>query len=262
MGSKSVNDATVNDSTVNNKVYIHEFIDIIKHNRANYMHHMTANWSPIAQRERHQLCYGVWGTVGTTRRWPEVVNIWEEDGFDGLATSFRHEFNHPTLQDPALSAWWARAANFRNSGLDRVLIPAPWTRTIEQLCADGVRGETYAHEVVQVQPGRAWDYLSLVRDEAIPVHDRFGWVLAGAWVTAMRNDTEAFLLWAIPTWENWAEFEKAQYTDSAVGKWRMRAGEFATDWERFLLVDAPLCPFRTGRQPQESDRSSYTLPDD
>ena len=31
--------------TVNDKVYIHEFIDIIGHNRANYMHHMTANWS-------------------------------------------------------------------------------------------------------------------------------------------------------------------------------------------------------------------------
>ena len=45
---------------VNDKVYIHEFIDIIGHNRANYMHHMTANWSPIAQEERHQLCYGVW----------------------------------------------------------------------------------------------------------------------------------------------------------------------------------------------------------
>jgi hypothetical protein len=91
----------------NDKVYIHEFIDIIGHNRANYMHHMTANWSPIAQRERHQLCYGVWGTVGTTRRWPEVVNLWEEDGFDGLAGSLRHEFNHPTLQDPGLAAWWA-----------------------------------------------------------------------------------------------------------------------------------------------------------
>ena len=75
----------------NTKVYIHEFIDIIGHNRAHYMHHMTANWSPIAQRERQQLCYGVWGTVGSTRRWPEVVNLWEEDGFAGLAASFEGE---------------------------------------------------------------------------------------------------------------------------------------------------------------------------
>ena len=45
------------DALSNNKVYIHEFIDIIGQNRARYMHHMTANWSPIAQEERNQLCY-------------------------------------------------------------------------------------------------------------------------------------------------------------------------------------------------------------
>ena len=182
----------------NDKVYIHEFIEIIGHNRANYMHHMTANWSPIAQQARHQLCYGVWGTVGTTRKWPEVVNLWEEDGFAGLAESFRHEFNHPTLQDPALAEWWARAANFRRGGLDRVLVPAPWTRTIEELCADGVRGEVYAHEVIKVPPGTAWEFLEVVRSEASPLLERFAWELAGAWATAMCGDREVLLLWSIP----------------------------------------------------------------
>ena len=171
----------------NEKVYIHEFIDIIKHNRANYMHHMTANWSPIAREARNQLCYGVWGTVGSTRRWPEVVNMWEEEGWGGLAASFRHEFNHPTLQDPALAAWWSRAAQFRRSGLDRILVPAPWTLTIDELCAAGIKGETYAHELVNVRPGSAWEFLEMVREHAVPVHERYGWKLAGAWVTAMRN---------------------------------------------------------------------------
>ena len=31
--------------------------------------------------------------------------------------------------------------------------------------------------------------------------------------------------------------------------------------DRVLLVDSPLCPFRTGRQPTEADRASYELPD-
>ena len=245
----------------NEKVYIHEYIDIIGHNRANYMHHMTANWSPTAQRVRNQRCYGVWGTVGTTRRWPEVVNLWEEDGFAGLSSSFRHEFNHPTLQDPALAEWWARAAGFRRSGTDRVLVPAPWTRTIEELCADGVRGEAYAHEQVQVRPGTAWDHLELVRSEGVPVLARFGWELIGAWVTAMRNDSEAFLLWAIPTWEQWGELEGAQRSDADLVRWRARQSTTALDWERFLLVDAPLSPFKTGRQPQDSDRDTYQLPE-
>ena len=245
---------------MNDKVYIHEYIDIIGPNRANYMHHMTANFSPAAQRDRHQLCYGVWGTVGTTRRWPEVVNMWEEDGFDGMATSFRHEFNHKTLQDPFLAQWWARAAQFRRSGEDRLMIPAPWTRTIDELCTDGVTGETYAHEMVQVRPGTAWDFIDAVRDHAVTEYEKYGWVLAGAFVTAMKNDSEALLLWAIPTWEHWAEFEKAQRTDPAIRAWRTRAMNFAIDWHRVLLVDSPLCPFRTGRQPTESDQASYTLP--
>jgi len=246
---------------VNDKVYIHEFIDIIGANRANYMHHMTANFSPMAQVERQQLCFGVWGTVGTTRRWPEVVNLWEEQGLDGLARSFRHEFNHPTLQDPGLAAWWARAAQFRSSGTDRVLLPAPWTRTIEELCADGVRGEAYAHEMATLPPGHAWAFLEQVRTQAVPVYERYGMVLVGAWVTAMNNDSEAILIWAIPSWEQWAEFEKGQYGDEALAAWREVSVLKALNWNRFLLVDAPLSPMRTGRQPQESDRDSYQLPD-
>ncbi len=245
----------------NDKVYIHEFIDIIGHNRANYMHHMTANWSPIAQAARRQLCYGVWGTVGTTRRWPEVVNLWEEEGFHGLARSFRHEFNHPTLQDPALAEWWARASRFRRSGVDRVLVPAPWTDTIEELCAKGVRGETYAHEVVKVPQDTAWDMLERVRDHAAPAYGAYGWQLVGAWATAMCNDAEVLLLWAIPSWEAWGEAEAAQRKDPGLARWRATSVAHSEQWNRFLLVDSPLCPFRTGRQPRESDRDSFDLPE-
>jgi hypothetical protein len=213
---------------VNDKVYIHEFIDIIGHNRANYMHHMTANFSPTAQEDRQQLCYGVWGVVGSTKKWPEVVNLWEEQGLDGLATSWRYEFNHATLQDPKLAKWWAKAAEFRSSGFDRILAPAPWTRTITELCADGVTGEAYAHEQIKVPPGRSAEYLEIVRQEAVPVYEEFGWELAGAWETLMIDESECFFLWAIPTWEHWAEFEKAQRTHPTLIKWRARALEETT----------------------------------
>ena len=135
-----------------------------------------------------------------------------------MATSFRYEFNHTTLQDPKLAKWWAKAAEFRSSGTDRLLAPAPWTRTITELCADGVTGEAYAHEQIQVPPGRSAEYLEIVRQEAVPVYEEFGWELAGAWETLMIDDSECFLLWAIPTWEQWAEFEKAQRTHPARGQ--------------------------------------------
>jgi len=239
---------------VNDKIYIHEFIDIIGHNRANYMHHMTANWSPMAQEQRGQSCYGVWGVVGATRDWPSVVNIWEEDGFDGIATSFRHEFRGAGLQDPGLEKWWSEAAGFRSRGVDRLLVPAPWTRTIGQLCAEGVRGETYAHEQYTTAPGGARGLLDRVAEEGEPLLSEFGWQLAGAWETAMVGDSEIFLLWAIPTWEQWAEAEKAERADSRLGRWRRAFAAKTTSVHRFLMADAELSPFRTGRQPERSDR--------
>lgn len=238
----------------NEKLYIHEFIDIIGHNRAKYMHHMTANWSPIAQEERNQLCYGVWGVVGTTRGWPEVVNLWEEDGWTGQATSFRHEFGHASLQNPTLAEWWSVAASLRRHGDDRLLVPAPWTRTIEELCADGVRGEVYAHELVKTEPGRSMDYIDRVRDTGIRMYEKYGWELCGAFETAMVNDSECIVLWAIPTWEHWAEFEAAQRRDEDIAHWRKEIRGIALDWHRCLLVDSPVSPLKIGRQPQVSDR--------
>ena len=43
---------------------------------------------------------------------------------------------------------------------------------------------------MKVRPGTAWDVLELVREKAVPVHEKFGWSLAGAWATAMCNDSE------------------------------------------------------------------------
>jgi hypothetical protein len=179
---------------VNDKVYIHEFIDIIGRHRSDYVYHMLANYSPIAQDERGQQCFGVWGTIGSTGRWPQVVNLWEENGFDGLAASFGHETGNPAMQDPKLAQWWARAARFRSGGPDRILVPAPWSRPIDALVGAGVRGVVYAHELVVVPPGQAVRYLDGVGDLAPGVTASFGWQLAGAWRTAMSDDSECLIL--------------------------------------------------------------------
>ena len=236
---------------MNSRVYIHEFIDIIGHHRAHYMQHMTANWSPIGREQRNQLCYGVWALIGSTGAWPKTVNMWEHDSWSGLAASFATEAVGRGAQDPALERWWAKAAEFRSGGTDRIVVPAPWARGIEELCAAGVRGEVYAHELVTTAPGAARDLLERARD-ASPLHARHGWELAGAFTTAMANDDEALLLWAIPTWQQWADAEG----DAELARWRRGLG--AATWRRILLVDAPLCPFRTGRQPQRSDRSDWS----
>lgn len=241
---------------MNDRVYIHELIDIRGHNRAAYMHHMTANWSPTAQEERDQLCYGVWSLLGSTGAWPQTVNMWEHRGWEGLADSFGTEAVGSGAQDPRLAAWWAAAADLRRGGFDRILVPAPWTRTIEELCADGVSGTVYAHELVRVRPGAATDFLERARAVA-SAYERHGWQLVGAFTTAMVDDDEALLLWAIPTWPAWAAGERAHRHDDDLVAWRTEARDVVTGWHRILLVDAPLCPFRTGRQPARSDRTDW-----
>ena len=245
----------MNANAVNNKVYIHELVDILGPNRAKYMHHITANWSPIGQAEREQLCFGIWGTVGSTGRWPQVVNMWEHPGWAGMAANFEHEFEHPTLQDPSLASWWNEAANFRSGGWDRLLVPAPWSPMIGDLLANGVRGAAYAHELVKVAPGGASHFLELVREHAVPAYESTGATLVGAFSTAMIDDAECVLLWAFPTWASWGEFEAAQTGDPAVLAWRAQTRGIALDWHRMLMVDAPFSPMRIGRQPSVEDRA-------
>jgi hypothetical protein len=243
---------------VDGQVYIHELIDIIGHNRARYMHHMTANWCPVARAERHQLCLGVWGTVGSTGRWPEVVNMWELDGWDGLAADFGHELTHAGLQDPELAEWWSVAASLRRGGIDRIVVPEPWTRSVDELIADGVRGELYAHELVSVPAGTAPTFLARVGEVAVDAHAALGLDLVGAYRVAMVNDSECLVIWAVPDWPTWAQVEQAwlRAADGSgpLAPWRRATLELGADWKRSLLVDSPLSPLRIGRQPEVSDR--------
>src|SRR6476660_9690496 len=102
--------------------------------------------------------------------------------------------------------------------------------------------------------GTARDFLERVAEEAVPVYEEFGWKLCGAWETAMVNETECFLQWAIPTWESWAETEQAERRVSELQRWRKRSYEPSEQWHRFFVADAPLSPVSLGRQPARSDR--------
>jgi hypothetical protein len=215
---------------------------------------MTANWCPVAREERNQLCFGVWGTVGSTGRWPEVVNMWELDGWDGLVANFEHELSHAGLQDPSLAEWWSVAASLRRGGLDRILVPEPWTRSITELIADGVRGELYAHELVSVPAGRATDFLAALRDDGVAAVSALGLELVGAFRVAMVNDSECVVIWAVPDWPTWAAFEQAWLRGEGLEAWPNTLLDLGAGWRRTLLVDAPLSPLRIGRQPEITDR--------
>ncbi|HEV3227246.1 MAG TPA: hypothetical protein VGZ52_10435 [Acidimicrobiales bacterium] len=236
------------------KVYIHELIDIRGANRAKYLHHMTANWCPIAREERNQLCYGVWGTVGSTGRWPEVVNMWELDGWDGLAANFEHELTHPGMQDPSLREWWSVAATLRRGGVDRILEPAAWARSIDDLVAANAGGAFYAQELIRVAAGENRPLLDALETVGRPTAAALGVGLLGGFRVAMADDREAIAIWTFPDWPTWVAYEQAWSETGAMAPWRAALLGRDARFRRTLMVDAPLAPLRTGRQPQAEDR--------
>ena len=242
----------MSDEVANDKVYIHEFIDIIGHSRARYMHHMTANWSPIAQEERNQLCYGVWGVVGSTGRWPAVVNLWEEDGWGGLAASFGHELGHDNLQDPKLARWWATAADMRSGGTDRLLVPATWSPTITELCTtaggrrcvrprSGHRAARESRGLPRTGSRRRRVVLRIVRLAADRRRSR----------RPCGTTTKPSYFGRSRAGSNGARRKTVCGVDIPGG---IRQRETVLDVRRILLVDAPLSPLKIGRQPRRDDR--------
>ena len=237
---------------MNNKVYIHEYIDIILQGRPAYMNHMTKGWgSKGRDPKRNMLMVGVWGTLGSTARWPEVINLWEHDGWHGIAKGFKHETGNPLMQDPELKIWWDEAQKYRSGGFDRILVPAPYSPMVAQIEKDKdiVGSEVFYHERISVRPGKAKEYLAMMEYEWLPWAKSIGLHLVGAYRTAMRNDSEVICIWAMRDWETWAEVEIAYESDAIVKAWRTRTEGIAIDWLNHLMVSAPLSPTRTGVQP-------------
>jgi len=126
--------------------------------------------------------------------------------------------------------------------------------SIAELTSAGVNGELYMHEIYDLNPGESRSMLELVADVAVPAYNAHGAQLVGAFRTGLVDDRECIVLWALPDWAAWARFETANDTAVELRSWRERARRHVRRTHRCLMVDAPLSPFRTGRQPQVSDR--------
>jgi hypothetical protein len=138
--------------------------------------------------------------------------------------------------------------------VDRIVVPTAWTRSVDQLVTDGVRGEVYAHELVHVPPGIGGELLDAVEREGLAAVTALGLEPVGAYAVAMADDSEVLLLWAIPDWSTWVAYERAWGPDGDLASWRKTLLDLGAAWQRQLLIDSPLNPLRTGRQPQVSDR--------
>jgi hypothetical protein len=207
------------------------------------------NFARRGREERAMYFVGCWGTLGSTARWPEVINLWEYESLHAMAKSFAFETAGSSMQDPHTKEFWDHVQKYRTGGFDRVLIPAPYAPNIRQISKNKriIGAKVFYHERIKVTPGQAKSYLSMLEQEWLPVARELGMELLGAYKTAMRNDSECIVIWAIREWEDWAKVEMANETSARVATWRRRTNGVALDWMTHLMCSAARSTTQTGK---------------
>ncbi len=234
------------------RLYLHEVVDIVGEGAVPYMEESVLGFKTDTAADRGLELLGTWYVMGSTGRWPQVVNLWElADGWESWrrlceSTNLRRQGNEELAQ------WWREAYERRSGGFDRLLGAVPGCPSLAQLVADGVRGAVFVHELSTVRPGAGVDYLGAVEAHWAPVLAEHGHRLVGLWENVL-DDTEVCTLWAT---DLDAHVALGAATDVARGlapadgvaiddrlvSWRQQRRTWTTRWHEELMVPCPGTP--------------------
>ncbi|HYD48124.1 MAG TPA: hypothetical protein VEB21_07250, partial [Terriglobales bacterium] len=184
---------------------------------------------------------GTWKVIGSTNRWPRVINLWEMDGWDHWAQALERQFL-PEKQDEQLAPWWTKATEWRSGGFDRILVPEPWSPSRDQLRAEAQRAWVCTHTIVRLITGKQPNYLDIVASELRPLLERRGLWLFGAYSAPMRSD-EAILIWAAPDFRALCDLYAAWESDSELQAYSKRVAALEQESETMWMVPSHDCFF-------------------
>jgi hypothetical protein len=222
----------------NQSLYLHELIDIVGTGSEAYKAHTGRLGT--ARRDGGAPLVGTWQQSGSTGAWPVVVNLWEMRGWDHWTEILERQYTRASGQAPQLKRWWTEATKYRSGGFDRILEPAPFCPTRAELIQRGLRGMACLQEIATLKPGTAEQYLAAVASHWLAVAARRGLTLVGAYRTAMR-DTEAVVLWSLPSFAAFTGHLGTLDGDPAVRSWLERARTWRVDYRETLLVPSIWC---------------------
>lgn len=214
------------------QLFLHEVIDIVGRGGRAYMEH-TVGFDAAATTASGLVLVGTWEVVGTTGRWPQVVNLWEIDGWDGWAR-LAQRTNIDKAANAALAQWWDEAYQRRTGGVDRLLRGVPGCPTRAELRARGVGGNWFVHELSQVQPGSGSEYLAATLADRVPAMAERGIALVGLYDSVL-TDTEVCTVWATDLAAHTALLRDGD-------PWRAIARRWCTRWREELMTPGPGSP--------------------
>ena len=219
-------------------IYLHEIITIVGAGSEPYKAHTGDGWA-ARWRDRRALLVGTWQQSGSTGEWPRVVNLWEMAGWDHWAEILDQQYRGVGQPKP-LKQWWNKALDYRSGGFDRILEPASFSPACRDLVAAGVKGRACIQEIATVGSGQVDDYLDAVHRRWRPAAAQRGLTLIGAYRTTMR-DTEAVLLWSLPTVRHFTDYLKAVGVARDLLRWADTARRWRTDYRETLLIPSQWC---------------------
>lgn len=218
-------------------LYLHETIDILGAGQDAYV-------QSVLERAAHSEAagisrlVGVFKVIGSTHRWPRVVNLWEMDGWGHWAATLERQFL-PERTDPALAPWWARTAQWRSGGFDRILEPASFSPTRSQLESEQRRGWVCSQTTTRLRPGSATAYFESVRTSA-EILARQGVRLVGAWSVPMRSH-EVVEVWLAPTFAELCDWYERRTHDADWQACSTVQSEWVREAETLWMVPAAGC---------------------
>lgn len=201
----------------------------------------TVAFDAGAAAGRGLVLVGTWEVVGTTGRWPQVVNVWEIDGWDGWAR-LGQRTNVDKAANTELAEWWDEAYKRRTGGFDRLLRGAPGCPSLASLSADAVRGSWFVHELSEVRPGAGPDYLAATLAERVPAMTERGIALVGLYDSVL-NDSEVCTIWS-------TDLDAHTQLMRDGDPWPATARQWCTRWREELMTPGPRSPLAPLEDPQ------------
>jgi hypothetical protein len=220
-------------------LYLHEIIDIVGTGQEAYL-------KTVGERGRHSEAHGIsrlmgtWKVIGSTHRWPRVVNLWEMDDWQHWAATLERQFL-PEKIDRDLAPWWAKATEWRSGGFDRILVPTPYSPTRAEHVSRGLRAWVCSQTITRLQPGKREEYLASVGAELAPEVQRRGIALFGAFAVPMRSD-EAVTIFAAPDFRSLCALYEG-WNSGPLGAWETRMAAIRVEAETMWLVPSADCFF-------------------
>jgi len=221
-------------------LYLHETIDIIGTGQDAYLE-TVARRAEHSEKQGISRLQGCWRVVGSTGRWPQVINIWEMDGWAHWAATLARQFI-PEQQDDSLAPWWATTAQWRSGGFDRILEPVPPCPTRADLIAAGLSSWVAEQTLIRARPGNAANLIDAAIGILVAPLQRRGIELFGAYRVAMRSD-EIVLMWAAPTFADLCRWYEERDDDPGWRRWNAASAQMAEGVETCWLVPADECFF-------------------